>query len=94
MDEDDVEEELKKSKETAQQAELDRQVAKEAASNVDELRELKKALKAEGKSAVEIKKAVKELKEKHDLKRGRPAADAVVNPVKNPVTGEFEPANE
>jgi len=89
LDEDDEKEEESKSE---TQREIEKSMIErnqEASKNVDEVRELKAELEAQGKSKSEIKAAVKELKSEQK-KRGRPAADALKNPVKNPETGEFE----
>lgn len=88
LDEDDEAEEDKKSE---KQRELDKEVIErnqQAAKNVDEIRNLQADLKAQGKSAKEVKAAVNELKAEQK-KRGRPAAEALKNPVKDPQTGEF-----
>lgn len=90
-DEDDADEE--KAKEKAELEKWEAERAAETSRNVDELLALKKSLAADKKSPIEIKSAVNELKETQK-KRGRPAADAIKNPVKNPLTGEFESSAE
>jgi cysteinyl-tRNA synthetase len=93
IDEEDEEKSKEKQKEAEELAKWEAEKAEETAKNVDEIAALRKSLAAEAKSPVEIKKAVKEL-QNAQKKRGRPAADAIRNPVKNPQTGEFEPSND
>lgn len=89
-------EEKDDDKEKAEQRKLEKEIVErnqEAARNVTEQRDLKVTLEAQGKSRSEVKEALKDLK-KSQKQRGRPQAEAIENPVKNPVTGEFEPSED
>jgi len=108
LDDDELEEEQEKKEKG--RALNDLLVARNVAAqqNVAAQRELKAELQNLGKNKTEIKQAVKALKAeqkivdeeetenkgKKGVKRGRPAKAAIVNPVKDPATGEFVSASE
>jgi len=102
MDEEELMEESTRKAETRK---MEAEVAERnqlAVQNVDLKREIKARLRAEGKNPTEIKNALKDLKksqtdeaneedtEKSESpKRGRPAKDALKNPIKDPETGKM-----
>jgi len=106
MDDDELAEEQEKTEK--QRAMDDLLVARNEAAqdNVSAQRALKAELKTTGATQLEIKNAIRLLKVEQKAqqeeplekskgkKRGRPAKDAVVNPVKDPTTGEFVSSSE
>lgn len=88
LDEDDEKKEDQKSEEQREQEKLMIERNQEAAKNVTEMMDLKANLAAQGKSKQEIKAAVNALKAEQK-QRGRPKAEALKSPVKDPETGEF-----
>lgn len=93
LDEDDEKAENEKSE---SQREMDKAMIErnqQAAKNVDEVLNLQNDLKAQGKSKQEIKASVNALKQEQK-QRGRPKADALKSPVKNPETGEFQESED